>query len=161
MKKINHPDRDTRRRHARRRPAATANDTLRHRRVRRHGTFPWGRQNVDSAGARDGTKPGGGAFIVDPNFLSYKTGPIEITIVAQRRDPARAAAIDLEYEYDNPADERGVHPYKKELKQIPEGDGWHTLTWRLDDAEFNGYRGFHFRFPVGPFNIQSVSVKKL
>jgi len=112
-------------------------------------------------GFRDGTAPGGNSFVCDPNFLSYKTGPIEITIVAQRKDPAQAAVIDLEYEYDNPADPSGIHPFKKIAREIPEGDDWHTLTWRLDDAEFNAYWGFHFRFPAGPFNIRGVTVKKL
>ncbi|MCL1888459.1 MAG: hypothetical protein FWF96_06270 [Kiritimatiellaeota bacterium] len=111
-------------------------------------------------GYRDGSKPGGDTFICDPNFLSYKTGPIEITVTAQRKNPAQAAAIDLEYEYDNPADPSGIHPYKKERREIPEGDGWHELKWRLDDAEFNGYWGFNFRFGTGAFNIKGVSVKK-
>ena len=116
----------------------------------------------EQAGARDGSSPDGTTFICDPNFLSYKTGPIEIVVVAQRKDSAVAATIDLEYEYDNPSDPRGgIHPFNKKAREIPAGDGWQTLTWRLDDAEFNAYWGFNFRFGTGEYNLKSVTVKKL
>ena len=111
-------------------------------------------------GYRDASASGGETFICDPNFLSYKTGPIEIVITAQRQKPAQAAAIELEYEYDNPADPAGIHPYKKERREIPEGDGWHEIKWALTDAEFNGYWGFNFRFSSGQFNVKNVSVRK-
>ena len=115
----------------------------------------------EQEGARDGSSPDGTTFICDPNFLSYKTGPIEITVVAQRKDAATSATIDLEYEYDNPNDPSGVHPFTKKAQEIPAGDGWQTLKWKLTDAEFNAYWGFNFRFGTGAYNLKSVSVRKL
>ncbi|MCL1910158.1 MAG: hypothetical protein FWG05_04390 [Kiritimatiellaeota bacterium] len=112
-------------------------------------------------GYRDGSTWGGESFICDPNFLSYKTGPIEITVTARRKDPANLTHINLEFEHDNPADPAGIHPYRHEPREIPASDGWHELKWRLTDTEFNGYFGFHFRFVPGPFDVKSVSVRKL
>ncbi len=115
----------------------------------------------EQEGARDGSAPGGTSFICDPNFLSYKTGPIEIIVVAQRKDAATSASIKLEYEYDNPSDPDGITPFKTIPQEIPAGDGWQTLKWRLTDAEFNAYWGFNFRFGTGAYNLKSITVKKL
>ena len=112
-------------------------------------------------GYRDCSTWGGDSFICDPNFLSYKTGPIEIIISAQRKDPANPASINLEFEHDNPNDPKGIHPYRHEGREIPAGDGWHDVVWRLTDTEFNGYFGFNFRFVPGPFNVKSITVRKI
>lgn len=114
----------------------------------------------EQEGARDGSAPGGTTFICDPNFLSYKTGPIEITVIARRKETTKAAVIDLEYEYDNPDDPSGIHPFTKMPREIPAGDDWQTLVWQLDDAEFNAYWGFNFRFGTGAYDLKSVSVRK-
>lgn len=111
---------------------------------------------------RAGSVPGGGGFIVDPNFLSYKTGPIEITAQVRRKDQAKPASIILTYEHDNPKDPVGQDPFKKVPPQeIPAGDGWTTLAWHLEDAEFNSYWGYNFNFNRGDYLVQSVTVAKV
>lgn len=113
-------------------------------------------------GSREGSVPGGDAFIVDPNFLSYKTGPIEISTLVRRKDPSAAVSVALRYEYDNPDDPVGTDPFKQlPPQEIPEGDGWTTLKWNLDDAEFNSYWGYNFSFNTGNYLVQSVTVTKL
>jgi hypothetical protein len=112
-------------------------------------------------GSRDGSVPGGNVFIVDPNFLSYKTGPIEISIVARRKDAAKPVSLKLTYEYDNPKDPIGKHPFKDMApKEIPAADDWTTISWKLDDAEFNAYWGYNFSFNTGDYLVKSVTVTK-
>jgi hypothetical protein len=112
-------------------------------------------------GFREGSVPGGDAFIVDPNFLSYKTGPIEISTTVRRKDPAKSVSVTLRYEYDNPRDPVGTDPFKQmPPKEITAGDGWTTLTWKLDDAEFNSYWGYNFSFNTGNYLVKDVTVMK-
>ncbi len=112
--------------------------------------------------SREGAVAGGDAFIVDPNFLSYKTGPIEISTTVRRKDPNKPASVKLNYEYDNPRDPLGIHPFKElPEKEIPAGDKWTTLKWKLDDAEFNAYWGYNFSFNTGDYLVQNVTVTKL
>ena len=112
-------------------------------------------------GSREGSVPGGDAFIVDPNFLSYKTGPIEISTTVRRKNPAKSASVTLRYECDNPHDPVGTDPFKQMRPQeIPAGDGWTTLKWKLDDAEFNAYWGYNFSFNTDDYLVKDVMVTK-
>lgn len=112
-------------------------------------------------GSRDGSVPGGNVFIVDPNFLSYKTGPIEISAVVRRKDQAKPVSLTLTYEADKPNDPIGTDPFKQlPAKEIPAGEKWTTLKWKVDDAEFNSYWGYNFSFNTGDYLVQSVTVTK-
>jgi hypothetical protein len=113
-------------------------------------------------GSREGSVPGGDAFIVDPNFLSYKTGPIEISTTVRRKNTDKPASVTLRYEYDNPQDPVGTDPFKQlPPQEIPAGDKGTTLKWKLNDAEFNSYWGYNFSFNKGDYLVQNVTVKKL
>jgi hypothetical protein len=113
-------------------------------------------------GARDGSIPGGNSLIVDPNFASYKTGPIEISMVVRLKDAAKPESLTLRYEYDNPNDPKGTDPFKPLPPQkIPSAANWTTLKWRIDDAEFNAYWGFNFSYNNGNYLVQSVTVTKV
>lgn len=104
--------------------------------------------------ARAGTVPGGNVFMVDPNFLSYTTVPIEITAVVRLNEKNQKEKLVLEYE--------STSGYKKpEPYVIPDNKEWHTATWKIDDAQFVGTWAFNFRFNKGKYCIQKVTVTKL
>ena len=104
--------------------------------------------------ARSGTVPGGNTFMVDPNFLTYTSTPIEIKAVVRCDEKNDPAHLDLEYE--------STTGYKKAAPYVvPDNADWHTATWRIDDDQFVGMWGFNFRFNSGSYVIQSVTVTKI
>lgn len=103
--------------------------------------------------ARVGTVPGGNVFMVDPNFLSYTTVPIEITAVVRRNEKNDPAKLILEYE--STSGYRKLPPY-----EVPDNQEWHTATWKIDDAQFVASWAFDFRFNAGPYCLQSVTVTR-
>lgn len=103
--------------------------------------------------ARSGTVPGGNVFMVDPNFLSYSTIPIEISVVVRRNDKNDPATLNLEYE--STAGYKKAEPYP-----VPDNTEWHTAKWRIDDAQFVSQWAFNFRLNSGKYCIQSVTVTK-
>lgn len=104
--------------------------------------------------SRAGNVPGGNVFMVDPNFLSYTTVPIEITAVVRRNAKNKPEKLVLQYE--------STSGYKKpEPFEIPDNKQWHTKTWKIDDAQFVGTWAFNFRFNKGKYAIQKVTVNKL
>lgn len=103
--------------------------------------------------ARAGIVPGGNVFMVDPNFLSYDTVPIEITAVVRRNEKNDPAKLTLEYE--------STSGYKKaEPYEVPDNTAWHTATWKIDDAQFVSSWAFDFRFNSGKYCVQSVTVTR-
>ncbi len=104
--------------------------------------------------ARVGSVPGGNVFMVDPNFLTYTSVPIEISAVVRRNEANDPAQLVLEYE--------STDGYKKApVYEVPDNTAWHTATWKIDDAQFVAKWGFNFRFNSGKYVIQSVTVTKL
>ena len=110
--------------------------------------------------ARAGSVPGGNVFMVDPNFLSYASTSIEITVVV-RRDPANDnAGFALKYESTS-SNNKSCGWYT-----VPEGKAWTKKTWRIDDARFVSMYGFNFALDsdgntYNKYEIQSVTVTKL
>jgi hypothetical protein len=109
--------------------------------------------------ARSGSIPGGNVFMVDPNFLSYKTTPIEITAVVRRNPADDNAGFKLVYE--------STYGYKNlGWYTVPDNKAWHTMKWRIDDAQFVSKWGYNFSFDsdgnqYNKYYIQSVTVRKL
>lgn len=104
--------------------------------------------------ARAGGIPGGNVFIVDPNFLSYTSVPIEITALVRRNDANAPATLSLEYE--------STSGNKKAPDfSIPEGKEWQKASWKITDAQFVSMWGFNFKFNTGTHSIQNVTVTKL
>jgi hypothetical protein len=104
--------------------------------------------------ARSGSVPGGTVFMVDPNFLTYTSVPLEIDVVARLDEKNDPAKLTLEYE--------STTGYKKlEPSDIPDNTDWHTIKWQINDDQFVGMWGFNFRFNAGKYIIQSVTVTKL
>jgi hypothetical protein len=101
---------------------------------------------------------GGNVFLIDPNFLSYTPTPIEITVVARPAPSVASAKLVLEYESPSQI----INGYKKlPAQELPDNKDWHTITWKINDAQFVGKYGFHFRLDQGKYFIQSVTVTKL
>lgn len=114
---------------------------------------------VYGGAARSGDVPGGNVFAVDPSFLTYRTVPIEITVVVRRNPANDNAGFGLKYE--STSGWKGAGWYT-----VPDNKEWHTKTWRIDDAQFVGKWGFNFSLDsdgnqYNKYYIQSVTVTKL
>ena len=109
--------------------------------------------------ARAGSVPGGNAFVVDPDFLSYTSTPIEITVVVRRNPANDNAGFKLVYESTDGFKNLGWYT-------VPDNKQWHTKTWKITDAEFVGMWAYNFALEsdgnvYNKYYIQSVTVKKL
>jgi len=109
--------------------------------------------------ARSGDVPGGNVFMVDPNFLSYTTTPIEISVVVRRNEANDNSGFKLVYELTSGYEDLGWY-------MVPDNQKWHTKTWRIDDAQFVGMWAYSFALnsdgnTFKKHVIQSVTVKKL
>lgn len=104
--------------------------------------------------ARVGTVPGGNVYMVDPNFLSYETTPIEISVIVRRNAMNDPAKLTLTYE--------STSGYKKaEPYDVPDNKEWHTAKWKINDAQFVSQWAYNFTLNSGKYSIQSVTVTKL
>lgn len=109
--------------------------------------------------ARAGSLPGGNVFIVDPEFLSYTTVPIEITAVVRRNEANDNAGFKLVYESTDGFKTAGT------WYTVPDNKKWHTVSWKIDDAQFVNYWGFNFSLEsdgnqYNKYFIRSVTVTK-
>jgi hypothetical protein len=109
--------------------------------------------------ARAGNIPGGNVFMVDPNFLSYTSTPIEITLVVRRNPNNDPAGFKLTYESTTGFKNCGWYT-------IPETPGWHTVKWKIEDAQFVSMWAFNFSLDsdgqqYDKYFVQSVTVTKL
>ena len=110
--------------------------------------------------ARAGNIPGGSAFIVDPNFLSYAAAPIEISAVV-RRNPANDNA-GFKLVYESPTGFKTAGGWYT----VPDNKEWHTVKWRIEDPQFVNYWGFNFNLEsdgdkYSKYFLRSVTVTKL
>lgn len=96
-------------------------------------------------------------FTVDPNFLSYTTEPIEITVRVRRNAANDAASIKLVYE-SLTSSAKSSSTYA-----IPGNTQWYDAVWTITDAQFNGYFAYNFYLSSSSpkYYIQSVTVRKL
>ncbi|MCE0521915.1 MAG: beta-galactosidase [Methylacidiphilales bacterium] len=109
--------------------------------------------------ARAGDVPGGNVFMVDPNFLSYSQTPIEVTVVVRRNAANDNAGFKLNYESTTGYKNLGWYT-------VPDNKEWHTMTWKITDAEFVSMWGYNFSLDsdgnqYNKYDIQSVTVTKL
>lgn len=107
--------------------------------------------------ARAGSVPGGNMFIVDPEFLSYTTEPIEITAVVRRNEANDNSGIKLVYESTSGFKTAG------NWYTVPDNTKWHTVKWKIDDPQFVSYWGYNFSLVsdgnvYNKYYIQRVSV---
>jgi hypothetical protein len=110
--------------------------------------------------ARAGSVPGGNVFMVDPNFLTYASTPIGITVVVRRNAANDNAGFSLKYE-STTGQSKSCGWYT-----VPDNKQWHTMTWRITDAQFVGMYGYSFTLDsdgsrFNKYDIQSVTVTKL
>jgi hypothetical protein len=97
-------------------------------------------------------------FSVDPGFADVGAGALEITVVARRLAPDRLAGFRLMYESRSGYVGTGY-------SNIPEGDAWNELTWKIDDADFAGQWGWNFRLDAisspNEFLIKEIIVRRV
>jgi hypothetical protein len=115
---------------------------------------------VYGGSARAGNVPGGNVFVVDPEFLSYTTTPIEIEVVVRRNEANDNAGFKLVYESKTGFKTAGS------WYTVPDNKEWHTQRWRIDDAQFVNYWGYNFSLVsdgnvYNKYYLQSVTVRKL
>jgi hypothetical protein len=109
--------------------------------------------------ARAGSVPGGNLFIVDPGFLSYTSTPIEITAVVRRNEANDNSGFKLVYESTDGFKTSGG------WYTIPDNKEWHTVRWKIDDAQFVNFWGYNFALEsdgntYNKYYIRSVTVTK-
>ncbi len=110
--------------------------------------------------ARAGGVPGGNLFVVNPNFLSYTSEPIEITAVVRRNPANDNAGFKLVYESASGFKTAGT------WFTVPDNKQWHTVRWKISDAQFVNYWGYNFALEsdgnkFNKYYLQSVTVTKL
>jgi polysaccharide biosynthesis protein PslG len=124
-------------------------------------TVPVG-EGDDSSRRTDFAKPGGEGhyvyFAVAPQFIPFGTKALEITAVVRRLSPDKLAGMSLTYESQHGYVDGGY-------VNIPEGDEWHELKWRIGNANFVGGWGWNFRLNAiaspNEFLVKEVTVSKL
>ena len=109
--------------------------------------------------ARAGSVPGGNMFVVDPEFMSYTTEPIEITAVVRRNEANDNSGFKLVYESTDGFKTAG------DWYTVPDNKQWHTVSWKIDDPQFVSYWGYNFSLAsdgnvYNKYYIQSVTVTK-
>jgi len=96
-------------------------------------------------------------FWVDPQFAPLGTTALEITAVVRRTAPDNTAGMTIDYESD-----KGY--VGSEYRTIPEGDAWQEVSWTIQDANFVGTWGWHFRLNAisspNEFLIREIRVRK-
>ncbi len=105
-------------------------------------------------GLLPGNMRGANIFIVDPNFLSYTTVPIEIRVQARRISNKVPAKMILTYEST-----KGFTTLPAQL--IPPGKHWSTITWKINNDQFVNRWNYNFLIRQGPYYLSSVTVRKL
>ena len=94
---------------------------------------------------------------LDPQFAPFGTRTFEITAVVRRIASDKAAGMSLDYE-----SRKGY--VGTDYRSIPDEDGWHEITWRVDDASFVGAWGWSFRLngisSPNEFLVNEIKVRK-
>jgi len=97
-------------------------------------------------------------FSLHPQFAPFGARAFEITAVVRRVAPDDDAGMNLNYESRN-----GY--VDTDYRRIPAGDGWHEITWRVDDANFVGAWGWNFRLngisSPNEFLVNEIRVRRV
>ena len=98
-------------------------------------------------------------FRTDPTFVGFGQNKLEITVVAKRSSPDKAAGMNLTYE--------SLKGYRaaEGWFTIPAGNEWTEHTWKVDDANFVGAWGWNFRTDSvsspSEIHVKEVRVKRI
>jgi hypothetical protein len=96
-------------------------------------------------------------FWVDPLFAPMGTTTLEITAVVRRTTQDKMAGMIIDYESD-----KGY--VGSQYRTIPEGDAWQEISWTIEDANFVGTWGWHFRLNAisspNEFLVKEIRVRK-
>jgi len=91
---------------------------------------------------------------VDPNFLIHDTVPLRVTAEVRRNTLANAG-FNLRYESKTGYRATGA------WTTVPEGDGWHELSWDIDDASFVGKWGYHLSLDSDSTLFSNYSLRRM
>ena len=97
--------------------------------------------------------------MVDPGFLSYTAAPVEVSIVVRRNEANDNAGFKFVYESTTGYKNFGWYT-------VPDNKEWHTIKWKITDAQFVSMWGFNFSLDsdgnqYNKYDIQSVTLTKL
>lgn len=114
---------------------------------------------LDGETVWDASPRSGQSFAVDPNFSSYTSSPLRITVELRRNGPA-SAGFNIKYE-----SALGWRSADSQWNYVPADDEWHRLSWLVTDPQFVGKWGFHFALDsdstlYSGYSLRSVTVAK-
>jgi len=97
-------------------------------------------------------------FAVNPSYVPFGTRNVEITAVVKRLAPDKLAGMQLNYESQRGYVDGGY-------LNIPAGDDWQEIKWRISDANFVGSWGWNFRLNAisspNEFLIREIRARRL
>lgn len=97
-------------------------------------------------------------FALDPQVVPFGAKKLEVTAVVRRLSSDRVAGMTLDYEST-----KGY--VSAQYYNIPEGDQWQDISWKLEDASFVGAWGWNFRLNAisspNEFLIREIKVREL
>ena len=109
---------------------------------------------IDTVQSHDFGDAAAHAFTVDPNFLSYDSD--EIRIIAEvRRTGLGDAGFNMKYESVNGIVTAGA------WNTLPEGEGWHTFEWKINNARFVGKWGYHLLLDSDSIKYSQYALRRL
>ncbi|NEW97912.1 glycosyl hydrolase [Rhodopseudomonas sp. BR0G17] len=96
-------------------------------------------------------------FAVSPQFVPWGTRRLQISATVKRLPGSPKAGFSLDYE-----SQKGY--VNASYREIPSETDWQELTWTIDDANFVGQWGWHFRINAiaspSEFLVKDIRVEK-
>jgi len=98
-------------------------------------------------------------FDVDDSYASVGDAEVEITVTARAAQPERGASCNLTYE--------GARGYREtdDVWTVSVSAGWHSHTFKLQDANFANNWGWNFRIRMcgspGDIWVKEVALKRI
>jgi hypothetical protein len=136
-----------------------------HWRTKRYTPLVIGTETV-----RDARESTAQLFTVDPNFLSYDKVKIRVTAQFRRnavqRDPNVVPFFNFKYEgLPSPTSGATFRTVSNSFTPISDSTQWMTKSWIVDEPQFVGLFGDHFRFDsdalkFSEYSIRSVKIEK-
>jgi polysaccharide biosynthesis protein PslG len=96
-------------------------------------------------------------FWIDPQFAPFGTKKFDITAIVRRIASDKIAGLSINYESS-----KGY--VNSDYRNIPEGDDWKEMSWKVEDANFAGAWGWSIRLNAisspNEFLVKEIKVRK-
>jgi hypothetical protein len=114
----------------------------------------------DGQQARDASNQVNQPFVVDPNFLAYKSVPLRIAVTVRKNGSGRAG---FNLKYESPS---GWKTEKSGWFTVPDSNTFVTKDFVIDDPQFVGNWGYHFMLDsdsktYSNYSIHSITLTRL